>query len=68
MPDGVPFSEQERGRLERLAAAGDRIAAHMLRADLYFPDAVEDLAGRLRRPAPDNLVSLAERRAQQEPT
>jgi hypothetical protein len=52
MPGGVPFSEQERGRLERLAAAGDRIAAHMLRADLYFPEAVKDLAGRLRRPDP----------------
>jgi len=52
MPGGVPFTEAERGRLERLAASGDRIAAHMLRKDLYFPEAVEDLAGRRRRPAP----------------
>jgi hypothetical protein len=50
MPGGVPFSGQERERLERLAVRGDRIAAHMLRADLYFPEAVKDLAGLLRRP------------------
>ena len=50
MPYGVPFSDQERERLERLDASGDRIAACMLRHDVYFPEALDLLAGR-REPA-----------------
>lgn len=46
MPYGVPFSDQERGRLERLTATGDRIADCMLRHDVYFPEALDLLAGR----------------------
>ena len=49
MPYGVPFSDQERGRLERLTASGDRIADAMLRHDVYFPEAVRVL--RSREPA-----------------
>jgi hypothetical protein len=41
----------ERERLERWAAAGDRIAAHMLEHGCDFPDAVEALARQLPRPA-----------------
>jgi hypothetical protein len=50
MPFGVPFSDHERGRLERLTASGDRIADTMLKHDVYFPEAIEVLAGR-RKPA-----------------
>lgn len=49
MPYGVPFSEQERGRLERLTASGDRIADAMLRHDVDFPGALRVL--RRREPA-----------------
>ena len=50
MPYGVPFSDLERERLERLDASGDRIASTMLRHDVYFPEALDLLAGR-RKPA-----------------
>jgi hypothetical protein len=41
----------ERERLERWAAAGDRIAAYMLEHGVGFPEAIEALARRLPRPA-----------------
>jgi hypothetical protein len=41
----------ERERLERWAAAGDRIAAYMLEHGATFPDAVEALARQLPRPS-----------------
>jgi hypothetical protein len=41
----------ERERLERWAAAGDRIAAYMLEHGVTFPDAIDALARQLPRPA-----------------
>jgi hypothetical protein len=42
---------RERERLERWAAAGDRVAAYMLAHSCDFPDAVEALARQLPRPS-----------------